>query len=1425
MHKIKRNKGITLIVLVVIIVILVILAAISITALLGENGIIEHAKWSSFSTRFRAEEESQLIYESGKIIEKTAMKKDMSIEEQKGASEKLSEEEKKEIEENNRSLAIKMQELSGKTVEEMEIYWLDNEKIGNNDKNKYIIDAETNQIYQYKGEKIYGLIWHTLDRGIGEDDEYIENSDKEEWEGWIKLSLNYPEGSSNWEWRLGAEGETRNDPNLRWQEYTEPIWVRIQDVENIWMRYQMNGEEIIIAPSGRVVVDIEPDSYYPTLKEKVKVKINYDKGAEIKEYKIGNGEWKEYEGEFYVTENTIVEARAKKVERIVNEFGEVQSEVESWGRDSVYINNIGIKEENENLPAPTIRKKAGGEGEIAKVEISYPSESAGGRLIYKIDYGEEQEYKGDIGIEKNGTYVIGYYYNSEGKRSKSSSILIREGGAETGSEYTPNKPGEGGEGGSNPSKPSYVIPGPNISASGGNVSISVPNGYTAKTIYYKIEGGKYQEYTGAFSVTRSCTIYAYYVTEKGERSTTSYKYAYVAEPNMPYVEINLEPSTYEVKYNAGKVIATISTRSSDKTEYSFNGVEWEAYTGGIEITENCRIYARGTNSNGETIVYANVTNLGEAPKIPEALAVSISTKNETDSNGEITKVKVSIGYDGRAEKKYYKIGTNGELKEYTEAFEVESNCTIYAYAISENGYGEAYKNIGGLNKGIGNPIITARPGKGAQSSKVTISIEYDENATEKKYRIDNEGWKDYTAPFTVEENCVIYAYNTNSRGERGESKYIVENILQEQVVTIIDKGDYYIIRLNYPPTAINKEYKWQETGTWKAYHETGLLLVKAQMKDKVEGADVVKVEDEGGKEVEFNKTDIYFITKPVNELVEQIFMRWDNMIPTKPEIILSTEEPCLELDVTINFDQALIAKQYRVVYPNGVITSWKDYQEGEQIHVTQKGTVIYAKGQAETGMWTQTAMRQVNNIDEEPPVITVTGDLETETTKLVLNIGVTDDVGLEEIKWAEGNRVESYFNDNGTSIYNRQEAGQTIQKVINKQIEVQANGYYTIYARDIVGNSGIYTLQIGNIDLVPPRIAINVEPQQLTTEVKINIDYEDSVIKQYKIGANNNTWSDYTGEITLSSYTVIANKWMNEDGTVTIYAKGKDTAGNETIEEKIISNLDTKLPKVPVINSNYGYPVITEYGIAKDGKTTIAYDTENIINYYKIDNEEWIEYTGEFEIGKACTIYAKSVKNDTGLEVTTSKTIKNPSDALGAAAYDGNDSTGVSIEKSTKKIKVSSEMQERQIYINIGSSYNTTTMIAILKDGSAKTILSLKDKSYKQNITIPKDTIELRIASSGAYVKPSIYEIQVGNEPVISMEKMYPNITEYGIEKGYNNITIAYNNTSVEKLYKIGEGEWNNYDSTVRLEIGETIYVKGIYKNGDKINLFKEEYV
>ena len=82
------------------------------------------------------------------------------------------------------------------------------------------------------------------------------------------------------------------------------------------------------------------------------------------------------------------------------------------------------------------------------------------------------------------------------------------------------------------------------------------------------------------------------------------------------------------------------------------------------------------------------------------------------------------------------------------------------------------------------------------------------------------------------------------------------------------------------------------------------------------------------------------------------------------------------------------------------------------------------------------------------------------------------------------------------------------------------------------------------------------------------------------------------------SYAVLNNNWQNADGTVTIYAKGKDSLGNEVTVQKILVNLDLDAPSNPIITSSSGYPVINIYGVTNNASVTITYDNRTDIDNY-----------------------------------------------------------------------------------------------------------------------------------------------------------------------------------------------------------------------------------
>ena len=72
----RDTKGITLIALIITIIVLLILAGISITMLVGENGLIGKANWAKFVTEYGTVKEGKDLYEIEHTMEKETGKKE-----------------------------------------------------------------------------------------------------------------------------------------------------------------------------------------------------------------------------------------------------------------------------------------------------------------------------------------------------------------------------------------------------------------------------------------------------------------------------------------------------------------------------------------------------------------------------------------------------------------------------------------------------------------------------------------------------------------------------------------------------------------------------------------------------------------------------------------------------------------------------------------------------------------------------------------------------------------------------------------------------------------------------------------------------------------------------------------------------------------------------------------------------------------------------------------------------------------------------------------------------------------------------------------------------------------------------------------------------------------------------------------------------
>ena len=1164
----------------------------------------------------------------------------------------------------------------------------------------------------------------------------VKSGEEEIWDGWIRLNLNYPDNSTKWEWRIGKEGEIRDGYEYTgWQDYTGPILVKLDDVKDVYIRYDLLGETYIIAPNGKVAVDIEPAKYALKGNEKTKVKIVYEKNVETKEYRIAGGEWEDYTGEFEVEKNTLIEARGIRNEKVYDSDGNYLYTKKVTGTDSVFIGE----------------KNATGGGTTSG--------------------GDKGSFEYEVVVKPDGSYT----------KPKKDTL------------------------------PSTYLEGPEIKVSPTEMTESVtvkviPKEKASKT-YIKVGDGNYQEYTGEISVSKNVLIRAYYIREEdGKTSETSYYYIQnIKKASKPYVRIDATPDYLSEKVD--KVTVKISGSNYTKLEYSLDGVIYEEYKGELTVEESQTIYAKGTNEFGETIESLDITTR-TSPKEKENIEISIEVSpRKEEVEGLINKAKVKITYEKKATKRYYKLGYYGEWKEYTGEFEITDNKTIYAYATGDNAVGNARKSVNYLTTGIASPIISIEPyGK---SQQVKVSIEYASTAEITRYKIGNGDYRDYNGPFYVYENETIYAYNKDELGNTGTSEYRIKNIVSAPNYVSIDKGKYYIIKLHYPETSSNREYKWKSDGIWKSYNGYGILLIKPEYKEEFKDIkDGIKVEDEYGKEIIF--TDhYYFIDVPFSELMENLFMRWDTEKISAPKIIEIPEEVTREASISIVYNKALVKKLYKIVYEDGEETEWLTYEK--PFKIDKNKATIYAKGITRSESESKVGSKTITNIDDTDPEIRVKGNFEKAARQINVTVNAIDEFGIDKVKFVKGEQTKGYFKKNGNGIKN------------GSSFKVEENGKYTIYAVDYVGNEVIKVIEITNIDKEAPNIRINILTESYGTEAEIEIEYGDSVKKEYKIGKNG-SYKEYTGTIKITSNEVL--DLVNEDGSLTVYGRGTDEAenGSEVSEDVYILDLDA--PATPEITAGAGYPILTEYGVKLGSKSYIKYDNrDDITNYYSIDNgATWKVYKGPFEITSG-TIKAKSVKKESGLTIEATKKVDMPSDALGIEAYDGDENTYVEAINATanKYINVSKELWNQKIYVKMsgalaGNITLNADLIFIKEDGTEISKIQSGRGALSGEYQIPTGTSKIKIQLSyfsDQYGKARIYEISPSTTPTIIQTNTYPQLSSTSFDKAKYQITINYLSYFQQKLYSLDNGTtWLDYKGIINVKAGDVIQAKAIDKDG-----------
>lgn len=286
----------------------------------------------------------------------------------------------------------------------------------------------------------------------------------------------------------------------------------------------------------------------------------------------------------------------------------------------------------------------------------------------------------------------------------------------------------------------------------------------------------------------------------------------------------------------------------------------------------------------------------------------------------------------------------------------------------------------------------------------------------------------------------------------------------------------------------------------------------------------------------------------------------------------------------------------------------------------------------------------------------------------------------------------------------------------------------------------------------------------------------------------------------------------------------------EIREFKLIPSTDN-IPSITSIDST-AYPTFMEAGIFVTKNAQINYGT-NTDNYYSTDDgQTWLKYEDKAIIDKECTLIAKSFSDEDIVTRIDAKDVKLnlAGDALGSNAYDSNFDTYYRCPGGGSRIvKVDEGAIGKKVYMKI-KAYKSSgyTPYIYYKNKSGTTLKTdqfstsgTNDYEYLQ--TVPNDTSYIQFYCQHWYSDYTswinVYEFKLDDTPQIAQkESIYPIIKETGFEKYKEKITLKYDSTSLQRLYKIGDGEeWQKYDGQdIEVELGETLYAKGINSKNEE---------
>ncbi|WP_066297997.1 Ig-like domain-containing protein [Bacillus sp. FJAT-29937] len=578
-------------------------------------------------------------------------------------------------------------------------------------------------------------------------------------------------------------------------------------------------------------------------------------------------------------------------------------------------------------------------------------------------------------------------------------------------------------------------------------------------------------------------------------------------------------------------------------------LEWDALNINEGTYQNIVVTAKDEKGAFSTETYTKQIVVDKTP--PADASFTVDESNPTNQD-----VSLTITFPDDAAVKQYKIGAAGTWTDYTGPITLTSNDTLFARSqdIAGNWSNETSVIVANIDKDA--PVITLTSSKlDPTNTEIDVNVQVVDNNSiiEKKWAKGNQNeayfatsGTDITGDsFIVSENGTYTVFAKDSAGNISLKTINISNIDMDAPVIVLTPSKIDPVNTEIDVNVEVTDYttvverKWAKGTQSISFFATGGTSIEGDSFIVNEnGTYTVYAKDSAGNEslqtIEISNIDM---DAPIITLTPS------KIDPVNAEIDVAVEVT----DYTAIVTQKWAKGNQNLAYfqSNGT-----DIINGKFVVNDNDVYTVYAKDSAgNESIQTIT----ISNIDVEAPVITLTPSiLDPINTEVDVDVEIVDHNPIVEKKWAAGNQDLAYFQTGGTAI-------------INDKFIVSENGTYTVYAKDSAGNESLQTIEISNIDMDAPDVALLEASTTVPTNqnVEVTITYpDDAVVKEYKIGTG--AWFAYEGPISVTS---------ND----TVYARGQDAAGNWSEESSlVISNIDKIAPVITITGVTNGNTYVNE---------------------------------------------------------------------------------------------------------------------------------------------------------------------------------------------------------------------------------------------------------